>query len=76
MLREFTDMAMKLLLQSSMIFFGTLLAAGLLALGEPDASRARALSRDQPQAAPTATRSMTSAEAWFSQTGESAQPDR
>jgi hypothetical protein len=26
---------MKVLLQSSMVFFGTLLAAGLIALGEP-----------------------------------------
>lgn len=67
---------MKLLIQSSMIFFGTLLAAGLLALGEPDASRARALSRDQPPAAPMGTRAMTPAEAWLSQAGETAQPDR
>jgi hypothetical protein len=67
---------MKLLIQSSMIFFGTLLAAGLLALGEPDASRARALSRDPAQAAPVETHSMTSAEAWFSQAREAAQPDR
>ena len=29
----------KLLLQSAMIFFGTLMAAGLLALGEPAPSR-------------------------------------
>jgi hypothetical protein len=29
---------MRLLIQSAMIFFGTLLAAGLLALGEPQAS--------------------------------------
>lgn len=29
---------MRLLLQSAMIFFGTLLAAGLLALGEPHAT--------------------------------------
>lgn len=27
--------AMKLLIQSAMIFFGTLMAAGLVALGEP-----------------------------------------
>lgn len=67
---------MKLLIQSSMIFFGTLLAAGLLALGEPDASRARALSRDQPQAAPMATQSVNPAGAWLSQAGETAQPDR
>lgn len=29
---------MRLLIQSAMIFFGTLLAAGLLALGEPQAT--------------------------------------
>ena len=29
---------MRLLIQSAIIFFGTLLAAGLLALGEPQAS--------------------------------------
>jgi len=66
---------MKLLIQSSMIFFGTLMAAGLLALGEPDASRARALSRD-PQAAPMAAHSVTRAEAWFTRMREAAQPDR
>jgi hypothetical protein len=31
---------MRLLLQSAMIFFGTLMAAGLLALGEPQPSTA------------------------------------
>jgi hypothetical protein len=30
---------MKLLIQSAMIFFGTLMAAGLVALGEPAATR-------------------------------------
>lgn len=29
---------MRLLIQSAMIFFGTLMAAGLLALGEPQAT--------------------------------------
>ncbi len=33
---------MRLLLQSAMIFFGTLLAAGLLALGKPYAAAAAA----------------------------------
>lgn len=33
---------MRLLLQSAMIFFGTLLAAGLLALGEPQPTRGAA----------------------------------
>jgi hypothetical protein len=33
--------AMRLLLQSAMIFFGTLMAAGLLALGEPQPAGAR-----------------------------------
>jgi hypothetical protein len=61
---------MKLLILSSMIFFGTLLAAGLLALGEPDASRARALSRDQAQA----THSMNPAGTWLNR--DTAQPDR
>jgi hypothetical protein len=32
----------KLLVQSAMIFFGTLMAAGLVALGEPAASRMQA----------------------------------
>lgn len=67
---------MKLLIQSSMIFFGTLMAAGLLALGEPDASRARALSRDPAQAATMGTTSMSPAEAWFNQARETAQPSR
>jgi hypothetical protein len=67
---------MKLLIQSSMIFFGTLMAAGLLALGEPDASRARALSRDPAQAATMASPLMTRAEAWFNEAREAAQPDR
>jgi hypothetical protein len=30
---------MRLLVQSAMIFFGTLMAAGLLALGEPQVTR-------------------------------------
>jgi hypothetical protein len=39
----------KLLLQSAMIFFGTLMAAGLVALGEPpDAPVQRSASREQP----------------------------
>ena len=33
----------KLLLRSAMIFFGTLMAAGLVALGEPAASRMEGL---------------------------------
>ena len=33
-------MTLKLLVQSAMIFFGTLLAAGLVALGEPSADPA------------------------------------
>jgi hypothetical protein len=32
--------AMKLLIQSAMIFFGTLMAAGLVALGEPASAHA------------------------------------
>ncbi|MDB5899217.1 MAG: hypothetical protein JWP22_4095 [Ramlibacter sp.] len=32
---------MKLLVQSAMIFFGTLLAAGLVALGEPGSAEIR-----------------------------------
>lgn len=39
----------KLLLQSAMIFFGTLMAAGLVAWGEPAASRGqRSWMHDQP----------------------------
>lgn len=39
---------MKLLLQSAMIFFGTLMAAGLVALGEPrDAPVQRSASHEQ-----------------------------
>lgn len=39
----------KLLLRSAMIFFGTLMAAGLVALGEPSASRIeRSASHDRP----------------------------
>jgi hypothetical protein len=37
-------MGMKLLVQSAMIFFGTLMMAGLVALGEPDARAMRAQS--------------------------------
>lgn len=33
---------MRLFIQSAMIFFGTLMAAGLLALGEPQAARSSA----------------------------------
>jgi hypothetical protein len=40
---------MKLFLQSAMIFFGTLMAAGLVALGEPpDAPVQRAAAHQQP----------------------------
>jgi hypothetical protein len=38
----------KLLVQSAMIFFGTLMAAGLVALGEPGASRVQASASPQP----------------------------
>ena len=43
---------MKLLLQSAMIFFGTLMAAGVVALGEPAKtdSAGRAESAAQPRA--------------------------
>ncbi len=37
---------MRLLIQSAMIFFGTLLAAGLLALGEPQPAPSSAVQSD------------------------------
>jgi hypothetical protein len=42
---------MKLFLQSAMIFFGTLLAAGLVALGEPGMAEVQMV--QQPAAAST-----------------------
>jgi hypothetical protein len=36
---DFRKCAMKLLIQSAMIFFGTLMAAGVVALGEPAGAR-------------------------------------
>jgi len=45
--------AMKLLIQSAMIFFGTLMAAGLVALGEP-AGAYVAMTASPPGAAPFA----------------------
>lgn len=39
---------MRLLVQSAMIFFGTLLAAGLLALGEPQATPSFATQGGEP----------------------------
>jgi hypothetical protein len=41
---------MKLLLQSAMIFFGTLLAAALVALGEPGAAEVQMTVQSAPQA--------------------------
>ena len=45
---------MKLLIQSAMIFFGTLLAAGLVALGEPARGIERPLAAVQSQLLQTA----------------------
>ena len=41
---------MKLFLQSLMIFFGTLMAAGLLALSEPAGSASASAGREAPSA--------------------------
>jgi hypothetical protein len=46
---------MKLLIQSAMIFFGTLMAAGVVALGEP--AGARVAVKAKPDAAATAVSS-------------------
>jgi hypothetical protein len=43
---------MKLILQTAMIFFGTLLAAGLVALGEPGSAEVKMAQAD-PQSAGT-----------------------
>ena len=54
---------MKLLIQSAMIFFGTLMAAGLVALGEPGGARVEpgALERPRLQAM---NRLIESAQPW------------
>ena len=43
---------MKLLVQSAMIFFGTLMAAALVALGEPAGPRGPAAAVSKPAPAP------------------------
>jgi hypothetical protein len=57
---------MRLLLQSVMIFFGTLLAAALLALGEPGGAQAlaaRQMAGTTGQTAQTAWQERTTAQA-------------
>jgi hypothetical protein len=49
------DMRVKLLLQSAMIFFGTLMAAGLVALGAPEASGLQASALHQTPSRHAAT---------------------
>jgi hypothetical protein len=44
---------MKLLIQSAMIFFGTLMAAGLVALGEPTSGAPAAVATNAAMAAAT-----------------------
>jgi hypothetical protein len=41
---------MKLVIQSAMVFFGTLLAAALVALGEPGAAEVQMAVQTQPSA--------------------------
>lgn len=41
---------MKLFLQSTMVFFGTLLAAALVALGEPGSAEVQMATQSQPAA--------------------------
>lgn len=41
---------MKLMIQSAMVFFGTLLAAALVAFGEPGAAEVRMAAQVQPSA--------------------------
>ena len=55
---------MKLLVQSAMIFFGTLMAAGVVALGEPDASRVEASGLHQTSTVHALTRAVEFVRPW------------
>jgi hypothetical protein len=54
----------KLLLESAMIFFGTLMTAGVVALGEPGASRAQASAWHQTSTAHAVNRVVDFARPW------------
>jgi hypothetical protein len=54
----------KLLVQSAMIFFGTLMAAGLVALGEPGASHVQASTPQQPSTRHALNRVVDFARPW------------
>jgi hypothetical protein len=55
---------MKLLIQSAMIFFGTLMAAGVVALGEPAGSGGEPSSMHDPSATQAFNQLVESARPW------------